>query len=118
MLHGHSLDHPVIPMAEYVHRYVRTEYRKFSNQVDQILAQHFVTPLREKLTQPLKALRFLLKRVEESHPFQALIQAATTKIGVLRSDEHFVHAFRILRLSNRLLKRWIQRKFHSLLTAL
>ena len=37
------------PKAEYVHRYVHTEYKKFSKEVDQFLAPHFVTPFRERL---------------------------------------------------------------------
>ena len=95
------------------------EYRKFSTEVDQFLAPHFDTPLREKFHEPLKVLRYWLKRgVEKSRTRQALIKEATTnKIAVLRSDGHFVDIIRILRLSNKLLKQWIQRKFQPMITA-
>ena len=117
VLHGNSLNHSRIPIAEYVHRYVRTEYKTFSNEVDQFLTPHLANPLQERLTQPLKALCGWLKRVEESRSRQALLQKVTTKITVLRSEGHFVDAIRVLRLSNRFLKRWITSKLQPVTTA-
>ena len=104
-------------MAEYVNRYVRKEYKTFSQEVDQFLAPHFVTPLREKHKQPLKALRSWLKRVEESRSRQALLPDDATKINLLRSEGHFVDSVRTLRLSNRFLKRWITSKFKPMTVA-
>ena len=71
----------------------------------------------EKLREPLKSLRFWLKRLEGSRYRQSLLKEAREKIQRLRLEHQYVNSNEVLSLPNKTLHMWIHRKLVSLNTA-